>query len=122
MSRLLFPLLAFVIVASFAVSPSLHAECFWVDHLDTDPTYVCVPDLYYVTITPSDTSAAPDWCSYTQGDHVFLKFDHNIPNAPIESYYFIPAYDTTTAAPTGFDSSRFWVYNNSVSGCGFSIF
>lgn len=118
-SRRLYVLL-FIAITTLAIIcttlPAAHAECFWVDHIDSDPTYVCVPDLYYTAIT------SPDWCSYVQGDWVFIKFDPNIPNAPIESYYFIPSYDWTTTAPAGFYPYRFYVLNNAVAGCRFSIF
>lgn len=93
------------------------SDCITIYHLDTDPDVYCAPDLYYTELT-----TVPDWCAYQQGDHVFLKFDHNIPNPPIQAYYFVEAAYWDATAPPGFDPWGFYVVNDELHGCTYVFF
>lgn len=93
----------------------LSAHCSWIFYIDQDPELRCDNGPVYYTVL----DAEPDWCAYTEGSGAYIRLDEN---ATITGWYVVPAYDTTTAPPSGFFTVRAWIYHNPYIGCGFSWF
>lgn len=85
-----------LVFALFVVSPA-SATCFWIDHIDTDPTYFCTSAQYYTVLT-----SEPDWCDYQYGDWVFLRSGVVNGYLVITGYYIVPASDPTALPPSSF--------------------
>lgn len=98
-----------VLLLSITATNQLSAQCGEQGNAPCDPPYRQV------------LTEQPDWCQYQSGDGVYLKFDPNVAQAPIEGYYIVPIGDYTSQPPDGFYPFRFYVYSNAPN-CGWSIF
>lgn len=69
-------------------------------------------DKYYFVLEQE-----PDWCTYANGDGVYLAFD----NGALQPtrWYVVQDGDFHTPPPTGFQDFRWWVCINCSSGCGY---
>lgn len=59
--------IAFLAIA-FSFASHANAECFWIDHIDTDPTYFCTSAQHETIYT-----GEPDWCDFVYADMVFVR-------------------------------------------------
>lgn len=86
-----------VAVAVLFAAP-VSSSCFWIDHVDTDPTYFCTYAQYYTVL-----SAEPDWCDYSYGDWVFLR--HQVVGGVLTTtgWYIVPSSDGTSHPSSSFN-------------------
>lgn len=104
-------LIVIALLLSASIIPAPIAQAQWLLYCDWDYSlwiYSCeaVWWPYYQHLTTQ-----PDFCMWTSGDTVWLKWDAGHQN--VIGWYGVPSYDLTTPPPLGYEPHNF-----TVVGCG----